>query len=71
MFAANIFGVRDLGNNNTADGSLTSQPGENLRFRYRVVIHPGSAQEAGIQNLYREDVSSSAPNEASFAASNH
>lgn len=71
MFAANIFGVRDLGNNKTADGRLTLQPGEKLRFRYRVVIHPGSAQEANIQRLYREYVSSSAPNEVSSAASNH
>jgi hypothetical protein len=71
MFAANIFGVRDLGNNKTADGSLTLQPGENLRFRYRVVIHPGSAQEANIQNLYRKYASSSAPNEVSSTASNH
>jgi hypothetical protein len=61
MFAANIFGVRDLGNNKNADGSLTLKPGEHLRFRYRVVIHPGSAQEANIGNLYREYVSSSAP----------
>lgn len=71
MFAANIFGVRDLGKNKNADGSLTLKPGEHLRFRYRVVIHPGSAQEANVGNLYREYVRSSAPNDSSSAASNH
>ncbi|MCU1258397.1 MAG: hypothetical protein JWO80_1282 [Bryobacterales bacterium] len=54
MFAANIFGIRDLGNNKNADGSLTLKPGEELRFRYRVVIHPGSASSAGIDKLYAD-----------------
>ena len=54
MFAANIFGVRDLGNDETRDGSLTLKPGETLRFRYRVVIHSGDPASAGIQKMYSE-----------------
>jgi hypothetical protein len=29
-------------------------PGRTLRFRYRVVIHPGDAADAGIAKLYAE-----------------
>src|SRR5260370_4796917 len=54
MFAANIFGVRDLRNDDTRDGSLTLKPGQELRFRYRVVIHPGDASIAGIAKLYAD-----------------
>jgi hypothetical protein len=54
MFAANIFAVRDLGEDKTHDGSLTLQPGEELHFRYRVVIHPGDPKSAGIARLYAE-----------------
>jgi len=54
MFAANIFGVRDLGEDKSRDGSLTLKPGEELRFRYRVVIHPGDPESAGIGRLYAD-----------------
>jgi len=33
------------------DGSLTLRPGQPLRFRYRVVIHPGDAY-SGIRAMY-------------------
>ena len=56
MFAANIFAVGDLGNDKTRDGSLTLKPGEELRFRYRVVIHPGDAADAGIAKMYADYV---------------
>lgn len=54
MFAANVFGVSVFENDKSKDGSLTLQPGEELRFRYRVVIHRGSAEAAGLEGLYRE-----------------
>jgi hypothetical protein len=54
LFAANIFGVHDFENDKTKDGSLTLEPGQTLRFRYRVVIHPGDTASAGLENLYRE-----------------
>ena len=54
MFAANIFGVRDFEGDKSRDGSLALKPGERLRFRYRVVIHPGDAASAGIGTMYAE-----------------
>ncbi len=51
MFAANIFGVRTFENNKSLDGSLALKPGEQLRFRYRVVVHPGDAASAGLEKL--------------------
>jgi hypothetical protein len=44
LFAANPFGLRDFLKDKTADGSLTLKPGESVRFRYRVIIHPGGAK---------------------------
>jgi hypothetical protein len=54
LFAANIFGLRDFYADKTKDGSVTLKPGESLRFRYRVVIHPGDTQAAGIAKLYQD-----------------
>lgn len=54
LFAANIFGVRDFTGDKTKDGSLTVARGDSIRFRYRVVIHEGDAQAAGIAGLYQE-----------------
>lgn len=52
LFAANIFGVRDFENDKSRDGSLTIRPGQPLRFRYRVLIHPGDSNQAGIRDAY-------------------
>jgi hypothetical protein len=54
LFATNIFGVHDFENDKPRDGSLTIQPGQPLRFRYRVVIHPGDATAAGIRDIYQK-----------------
>lgn len=54
LFAANIFGLHDFENDKTKDGSLTLAPGETLRFRYRVVIHPGDVHSAHVDRLYQE-----------------
>ncbi|MGC9971214.1 MAG: PmoA family protein [Bryobacteraceae bacterium] len=48
LFAANPFGAREFERDKTKDGSLTLETGEVLRFRYRVIIHPGDARSAGI-----------------------
>lgn len=42
LLAANVFGVRDFENDKSRDGSQTVRPGQPLRFRYRVIIHPGN-----------------------------
>ncbi len=54
LFAANIFGVHDFTNDKSRDASLTLETGKSLRFRYRVVIHPGDVSSAGIAGLYRD-----------------
>ena len=53
LFAANIFGVRDFTGDQSQDGSMTVEAGQPLRFRYRVVIHPGDLNAAGIPALYK------------------
>jgi hypothetical protein len=54
LFAANIFGEHDYYNDKTRDGGVTVEPGNSLRFRYRVIIHPGDASSANIGELYKK-----------------
>ncbi len=54
LFAANPFGERDFFNDKSRDGSMTIEQGQSRRFRYRVVIHPGDAQSAGIAEMYKK-----------------
>jgi hypothetical protein len=53
LFAANAFGDHDFYNDKSKDGSLTVQPGKSIRFRYRVLIHPGDTASAKIADLYK------------------
>lgn len=52
LFAANIFGEHDFYEDESRDASITLDPGKALRFRYRVVIHPGDTETAEIGKLY-------------------
>jgi hypothetical protein len=52
LFATNIFGLHDFEHDNSRDGSLTIRPGQALRFRFRVLIHPGDTNSAGIRAAY-------------------
>jgi hypothetical protein len=52
LFAANIFGMHDFYNDKSKDGSLTLKAGDSLRFRWRVVIHPGDAAAAKIADEF-------------------
>jgi hypothetical protein len=54
LFAANIFGLHDFENDKSKDGSLTLEPGQTLRFRYRLVIHSGDVQSGGIARRYQD-----------------
>ncbi len=54
LFAANMFGVRDFERDKTKDGSLTLEPNQTLRVRYRVIIHPGRTQDADIPALFQK-----------------
>jgi hypothetical protein len=56
LFAANIFGEHDFFNDKARDGSVTVEPGKSLRFRYRILIHPGDTASSGIGAKYQEYV---------------
>jgi hypothetical protein len=54
LFAANPFGARDFTGDKSQDGSMTVESGKSVRFRYRLVIHPGDSRSAGIAQLYEQ-----------------
>ena len=54
LFAANPFGVHDFTGDKSQDGSMTVEPGKTVRFRYRVIIHPGDYREANIAELFKQ-----------------
>jgi hypothetical protein len=54
LFAANIFGEHDFFNDKTRDGSVTLAPGKTMRFRYRVMIHPGDDSAAHVAAEYKK-----------------
>ena len=53
LFRSNPFGIADFERDKTKNGDITLEPGKALRFRYRVVIHPGDVKSAGIAALYK------------------
>jgi hypothetical protein len=50
LFAANPFGWHDFGLGKS--GEYTLPAGAELRFRYRVILHSGGADRAGIQQAF-------------------
>lgn len=54
LFAANPFGVSDFERDKSNKGEMTLEPGQSLRFRYRLVIHPGDAKSADVAALYKQ-----------------
>lgn len=53
LHSINPFGLHDFLNDPKQDGSLTVEPGKHVRFRYRVVVHPG-LPAAQIAELYKQ-----------------
>jgi hypothetical protein len=53
LHSINPFGLHDFLNDPKQDGSLTVAPGSHVRFRYRVVVHPG-VSPARIAELYKQ-----------------
>lgn len=53
LHSINPFGVSDFLDDETEDGSLTLEPGGHVRFRYRLVVHPGASRNE-IARLYEE-----------------
>lgn len=48
LFAANPFGVHDFERDKTKNGAMNLAKGASVRFRYRLIIHPGDANDANI-----------------------
>ena len=49
LFAANPFGLSAFNpGDKSQDGVITIDPGRSLRYRYRVIIHPGDAATTGL-----------------------
>lgn len=48
LFAANPFGLSDFPNGKGKDGSHTVPKGGEMRFRYRIYIHGGTTEDAGV-----------------------
>jgi hypothetical protein len=62
LHSINPFGVSDFLNDKTQDGSLTIEPGKHVRFRYRVIVHPGVSR-AALADLYREYAQGTSPSD--------
>ena len=54
LFAVNPFGVKDFDPKATAPGGYSMKPGDTLRFRYRIVIHPGDMPMQNVGALYSD-----------------
>ncbi len=50
LFAANPFGWHDFGMNKSGEHTIPS--GESIRFRYRVLLHPGDTASANIPGAF-------------------
>jgi hypothetical protein len=52
LFAVNPFGLASFTNDKSQNGAMTLEPGQSLRFRYRMIVHPGDAQSANVAALW-------------------
>ena len=56
LFAANPFGIQAFASESeratTPSGDQTVPPGKSLRYRYRLVIHPGDAASTDLKGMY-------------------
>jgi hypothetical protein len=54
LFAVNPFGVHDFDPQSSEKGGHTLNAGDSLRFRYRVIIHPGDVPKKKIADWYSD-----------------
>lgn len=54
LFAANPFGEHEFMRDKTKHAGTTVKPGEVLRFRYRVLIHPGDTKSVDLAAVYQK-----------------
>jgi len=60
LFAANPFGLSVFTNDKSQDGTINLEPGKSLRFRYRVIVHPGDVKSADIAGQWTKYIAISA-----------
>src|SRR6185437_13984985 len=53
LFGINPFGLHDF-DKTAGTGGMTIEPGHNLRYRFRVLIHPGDSETAKIADQYKK-----------------
>ncbi len=53
LFAANIWGEHDFYADKSKDGSMTLEPGQTWRFRYRVIVHAGDTAGNDVAGWYK------------------
>jgi hypothetical protein len=54
LFTANCFGYKSFYSDESKDGSYDLPAGQDLRFSYRVYLHPGQAAEAKAAERYQD-----------------
>ncbi len=54
LFAVNPFGLAAFTRDKSQNGSLTLEPGSSLRFRYRLIVHPGDVHSANIAAIWEK-----------------
>jgi hypothetical protein len=54
LFAANPFGLEAFTRDRSQNGAMTIEPGQKVRFRYRVIIHPGDVKTADIAGQWNK-----------------
>jgi hypothetical protein len=54
LLAANPFGLKEFTHDRHQNGSYMLAAGESLTLRYRVFIHHGDFQQAGVANASRQ-----------------
>jgi len=54
LFAANPFGVHDFDAHSTDHGGYSLKAGDSLRFRYRVIVHPGDVPKQKVADWYSD-----------------
>lgn len=60
LFAVNPFGLKDFDPKAGARGGHRLAAGDSMRFRYRVIVHPGDVPEKNIADWYADYAKSSA-----------
>jgi hypothetical protein len=56
LFAVNPFGLKEFDPKAQGQGGRDLKAGDSIRFRYRVVIHPGDFSKKKIEDLYKDYV---------------